>query len=260
MAGARSRSSRKQQAKGCFLNDFLLVTLIAAVVAAITYLSGIAAERFKVAQPVLDSALQFAAGLIFALVVISLMPRVIYEGPLKGVLLAFFLGGAVFVVFEYVTSRRLAGRADESRPGSIGFYFGVLLDLFIDSAVIGIGAALTIQTGLILAIGITLHSAPLAFVTIAKAKAQGLSDQYRQRLALLIVVCILAGAILGYTLLRNQPDQVLLVLIGAASGFLITAVTQSMIPAASRQGEPTLAPLFFVLGLSVYTLVALTGG
>ena len=52
---------------------------------------------------------------------------------------------------------------------------------------------------------------------------------------------VLAGALLGYLVLRNQSLELRIALVALASGFLITTVTQSMIPEANREGEPGLA-------------------
>jgi zinc transporter, ZIP family len=84
------------------------------------------------------------------------------------------------------------------------------------------------------------------------------SKEHRRLLSILFFLCILAGAILGYTLLRNQPQAVKMVLIALASGFLITTVTQSLIPEANREGEPGFAGILFVGGMSLYALLTLT--
>jgi hypothetical protein len=49
-----------------------------------------------------------------------------------------------------------------------------------------------------------------------------------------------------------------MVLIALASGFLITTVTQSLIPEANREGEPGFAGILFVGGMSLYALLTLT--
>lgn len=92
------------------------------------------------------------------------------------------------------------------------------------------------------------------------AKRQGMAPATRQRLGWLFIACIMVGALLGYLLLRNQPIGVRVALIGLASGFLVTTVTQSMIPEANRDGEPTLAGMFFVGGLSLYALMSVYFG
>ena len=146
----------------------------------------------------------------------------------------------------------------EKRSGtSLGLYFGILIDLVIDGVVIGVGSTVTLATGLLLAVGLAVSTAPLAFVTIATAKRQGMSRENRRTLSILFFVCVMAGALLGYVLLRNRSQDLRLLLIALASGFLITTVTQSLIPEANRDGEPSFAGVFFVGGLALYALFTL---
>jgi zinc transporter, ZIP family len=55
-----------------------------------------------------------------------------------------------------------------------------------------------------------------------------------------------------YGLLRNQALEIRMILIALASGFLITTVTQTIIPDANREGEPGFAGIFYMDGLSLY--------
>ncbi len=242
------------------MTDFGIVLAIAALTAFLTFLGAPAAERFDVPHRVVSAALQFAAGIVAALVALSLMPPAVRGGEPVGIALAFFLGGAVFVVFEYVSAQWLAegGGAETVDTPSLGLYVGILVDMFIDGVVIGIGATLTLMTGLLLALGMAMSTMPLAFVTTATAKRQGVSPARRRQLALLCIVCIVAGALLGYGLLQHQALALRLILVAFASGFLVTTVTQSMIPEANKEGEPSFAGILFVGGMSLYALMTLT--
>ncbi len=241
------------------MNELLLVFGISAVAAFLTYLGAPIAERIDVPQHVVSGALQFAAGIITALVAFSLMPPVVRNGPPLWVVLGFFVGGALFVVIEYVSARQLASSpAGAGDSTSFGFYIGILVDLVVDGVVIGIGSTLTLGAGLLLALGLAVSTAPLAFVTTATAKRQGVPQRQRRLLSVLFIVAIIGGALLGFLVLRNQPLELRLILIALASGFLITTVTQSMIPEANREGEPSFAGILYVGGLSLYALMSLT--
>ena len=241
------------------MSEFGIVVSIASLAAFLTYLGAPAAERFDVPQRVVSAALQFAAGIVAALVALSLMPPAVRGGEPVSIALAFFAGGAVFVVFEYVAARRLAaGAPEDADVPSLGLYVGILVDMLIDGVVIGIGATLTLATGLLLALGMAMSTMPLAFVTTATAKRQGVSPARRRQLALLFIVCIVAGALLGYGLLQHQALALRLMLVAFASGFLVTTVTQSMIPEANKEGEPSFAGILFVGGMSLYALMTLT--
>ncbi|MFO7664662.1 MAG: hypothetical protein R6X18_19035 [Chloroflexota bacterium] len=175
------------------------------------------------------------------------------------IVLMFFLGGAGYVILEYFSALELAAQAGPGKPiPALELFVGILVDLFIDGAVIGIGSTLTLATGVLLALGLAISTTPLAFVTTSTARQQGVPPEKRRLLSILYIVCIVAGAILGYGLLRNQPEAVRLTLIAFASGFLITTVTQSMLPEANKNGELSFAGILFLAGLTLYAVLILT--
>ena len=241
------------------MNEFLLVLGIALFASFLTYLGAPVAERFDAPQKVVSAALQFAAGIITALVAFSLMPPAVRGGPYGWVVLAFFIGGVLYVILEYLSTRVMASApAAEDNATSFGLYIGILVDLAIDGVVIGIGSTLTLATGLLLAVGLAISTAPLAFVTTTIAKRQGMSAKNRRLLSFLFFLCVLAGAMLGYLVLRNQSVEFRLILVALASGFLITTVVQGLIPEANREGEPGFAGILYIAGLSLYGLMSLT--
>lgn len=241
------------------MNEFVMVLLIASLAAMLTYLGVPAAERFDIPQQVVGGALQFAAGVITALVAFTLMPPALRNGATAWIMLAFFLGGVLFVTVDALSMRLLPGNAAGGISAvASGFYIGILVDLLVDGVVIGVGATLTLGTGLLLALGMVISTAPLAFVATATAKRQGIAERTRKRFAYLFIVAIVGGAALGYLVLRDQSLETRVGLVALASGFLITMVTQSMIPEANREGESGFAGILYMAGLSLYGLMALT--
>lgn len=116
---------------------------------------------------------------------------------------------------------------------------------------------MTLSAGQLLALGLAISTAPLTFVTTATAKRQGVSRERRRLLGLFCFLAVLTGAMLGYLVLRNQPLELRLILVGLVSGFLITTVIRGMIPEANREGEPGFAGLLYIGGLSLYALMSL---
>jgi ZIP family zinc transporter len=240
------------------MNEFVLVLIIACIASFLTYLGALLAERFEVPHRVVSAALQFAAGIITGLVAFSLMPPAVRDGSYLWVVTAFFLGGLLYVSLEYLSVRLLSTNPAEGEDQvQLGLYIGILVDLLIDGIVIGVGSTLTLKTGLLLALGLSISTMPLAFVTISTAKKQGMSKIRRSMIAYTFIACIIGGAILGFGLFRNLSIETRLVLVSLASGFLITTVTQSMIPEANREGEPKFAGILYMGGLSLYALMSL---
>jgi ZIP family zinc transporter len=239
------------------MSDFLLVMLLAAITAVLTWLGGAVAEFATVPPRFVARALQFAGGVLTGLVALSLLAPAAEIGPVAPVIAGFFFGGAVFVVMDYALSKRQLEKVTEGTAAApYTLYIGVLVDMGIDGILIGIGSALTLATGLALALSIAISAAPLALVSIATAKQQGQSARFRHLLGLSFAGTIIVGAALGFLVVRDQDILFKLVLVSIGAGFLLMTVTQSIIPEANRDGEPSLAALFFIAGLSLYALIA----
>jgi len=244
------------------MRDFLLVVGIGLLAASLTYVGVPIAERFDVPSRVVNAALQFAAGFLIGTIVLSLLVPAVKGISAFAVVVAFFVGGSLFVALEYFSARRMAARSaakpdDGSNVSSVGLYVGVLGDMLIDGTIIGIGAALSLVTGLRLGLGLSVSQTPLAFVATATAKKQGMPPRHRRFLGLSFFVTMLGGALVGYLLLKNQSEHVRLALIAVGAGFLLTAVTQGMIPEAIEHGKPNTAAVFFVIGLTLFGALTL---
>ena len=240
------------------MNEFLLVLGTASITAFLTFLGALLAERLEAPRQVISAALQLAAGSIIAVVAFTLMPPAVQSAPPLLIMSAFFVGGALFVVMDSVSASKQSSQpsaADGSN--SLGLYLGVLTDMAIDGVAIGIGSAVTLGTGLIVAAGLAVNNVPLAFLTIATARRQGMPPQRRRLLSISFVGFILAGATLGYLVLNGQSELVKSALVSLVSGFLITMVTLTMIPEARRQSAARSLGIFFIGGLSLFALLAL---
>lgn len=244
------------------MNEFFQVFAIGMLGGAITYLGVPIAERFAVSARVVSGALQFAAGFLAGTIVLNMLVPAIQEIEPLAVVLAFLVGGSFYVGLELLAARRMqagesTGSAEEAGAGGIGLYVAILGDMLVDGLMIGIGAALSLGTGLRLAIGLSVSHTPLAFVATATAKTQEVSAGNRRWLGLAFFLSVVVGTLAGYLLLRNQSDGVQLLLIAGGGGFLLTAVAQGMVPEAVQQAPSRGSGIFFVLGLTLYGLVAL---
>ena len=154
-------------------------------------------------------------------------------------------------------SRQSSQPSAVSESNSLGLYLGVLTDMAIDGVAFGIGSALTLGAGLIVAAGLAVNNMPLAFLTIATARRQGMPPKRRRLLSIAFIGIILAGAMLGYLVIKGQSELVKSALVALVSGFLITMVTLTMIPEARQQSAARSLGIFFIGGLSLFALLAL---
>jgi len=240
------------------MNAFVLILVSAGIAAAFSLVGALLAERIDPPQRVISSALQFAAGILTAMVAFTLMPSAVRGIEPAWLASAFFAGGALFIGIEYGASRLLASDS-AAQSHSIGLHLGILLDLLIDGAAIGIGAAIDLTTGIHVAIGVGIHSLPLVFVMIATAGRQGLTRGQRLQLTLLAMAALIVGAMIGFIGLQGQSPHTVLVLTALMAGFLFTTITQSMIPEATRKAETSFLGLVYMGGLALFALISLSG-
>jgi ZIP family zinc transporter len=242
------------------MDDFVLVLVISGVTALITVLAGLAAERYNISDRLMAGSLQFAGGVLVGLIAFSLMPNAVREGPGIPIIVAFFGGGLVFALINHFASRVDPTDTSDAAAVSTALYIGILIDVLIDGVVIGLGSTLTIAAGVLLAISIGISTAPLALVTVSTAIRQKQSVRFRRVLLLLFAAALMGGSLVGFFVFRNQSIEIRLIAVALASGFLITTVTQSIIPEAIHTVQSTLTPFFFIAGLSLYALLSIVRG
>jgi zinc transporter ZupT len=235
----------------------------ALVAALLTCLGAPLAETRTFSSQVVSGALQLAAGIVTGIVVVEPLPEPPETLPLPTVEIAFCLGAAAFVTFDYVSAWRAARQHDHDDPkaASVSLYVGIMADVFSDGVVLGIAASVDMTTALPLAIGLGIGQAPLTFVATAAAKRQGTPVAARRRVLVMYAGVILVGAILGFLVLQNQPVQVKLTLLAGAGGILIAAVTQVMIPEAieALHDEPPRLTGILVIGMLLATIAIWSG-
>ena len=135
------------------MRDYLIVLGLAALPAAGNFIGGLLAEAFAVSERVLSLALHLAGGIVLAVVGLELMPEALAASPAWIPIVAFVVGGALFVGLDRMlgfVQARIGATSESSGPFAI--YTGVSLDLFSDGVMIGTATVLNPALGLLLAI------------------------------------------------------------------------------------------------------------
>ena len=242
------------------MNDFLTVVVLASLPAAGNFMGGVLADIVRVSPRVLSFALHAAAGVVFAVVGVELMPQALEAERVWLIIGLFIAGGAFAVGVDWaMAAARLRGRTGSARPdgsGAWAIYFGVAVDLFSDGIMIGAGSSMDISLGLLLALGQIPADIPEGFATIATFKAQGVARRRRLLLALSFAIPILGGASISYLLLRGQPPAYQLGLLAFTAGILLTVAVEEIVVEAHREEDGRIASLFLVGGFALFVALA----
>lgn len=240
------------------MDEFLKVLTFAALPAAGNFAGGLLAEMFTISRRVLSLALHLAAGIVFGVISIELMPRALSDGNQPWIiLLMFVLGGAFFVLIDkgmdIVRARTSRGTANAS---AWAIYFGVAVDLFSDGIMIGTGSSLSLGLGLLLALGQVPADVPEGFATIATFKNRSFSRKSRLLLSASFAIPIFLGTAVGYFAVRGQPEILKYSLLAFTAGILMTVVVEEMIVEAHREKDGPLSVLLLVGGFALFGLIS----
>jgi ZIP family zinc transporter len=243
------------------MDGFLLVLALAALPALGNVAGGLLAEVLPLSQRSLSLALHLAAGVVLAVVGLELMPEALAASPAWVPILAFVLGGAVFLLLDralgFVQARM--GRVEEV-SGPLGVFTGVSLDLFSDGVMIGTGTVLNPALGLLLAAGQVPADVPEGFAAVASLRQGGIPRRRRLLLSLGFAVPVLVGAALGYLALRQAPELLTLSVLALTGGALATVVVEEMVPEAHEGETSQVGAVFFTAGFALFAAISVYVG
>ncbi|NYH54461.1 ZIP family zinc transporter [Nocardiopsis arvandica] len=239
------------------MEDLLLVMLLALVPAAANILGGLVAEVVSLSERVFSAALHLAVGIVIAVIGLELMPRALAAEPAWAPLVAFTVGGGLFLGVDALSGFVQARVPGRGGGGSLGVYFGVALDLFSDGVMIGTGSVINPALGLLLAVGQAPADLPEGFAAQAAFRRAGVARRWRVLAGAGFTVPILFGAVLGYLVLREAPEVVTLSVLSFTGGALLSVVIEEMIPKAHEARQSRLDSFYLTVGFVVFAVVAL---
>ncbi|AFL82941.1 hypothetical protein Belba_0275 [Belliella baltica DSM 15883] len=148
--------------------------LIGLIPLGLVLLGGLAAIFFRLSKGVESTVLHFAAGVVFSVVAVELLPDVIrIHRPIQ-IISGFVVGVVLMLVIKSII-KKLAAKTERTEENNFPatLFVGVAIDIFIDGLLVGIAFSVGSKEGLLLtlAIGIELFSLGLATATAFRKKS-----------------------------------------------------------------------------------------
>ncbi len=212
--------------------------------------------------PALRSAiLHFAAGVVFSVVAVELLPDIVRQHAPIEVGIGFGLGVAVMLGLRQLT-RRLEKKEPDSASelatepvvtaeaaGALpwGLLVGVSIDIFIDGLLLGIGFAAGAKEGTLLAIALTIELLSLGLATAVELRQDGFGKVRAVGIVAGLALSLLLGAGVGTTVLSGATGNLLEIVLSFGLAALLFLVTEELLVEAHEEAEsPWLTSAFFV--------------
>jgi len=202
--------------------------------------------------------LHFAAGVVFSVVAVELLPDMIRIHDPKSIIIGFSTGVAAMLLIKHFTGKiqsETKSRAVKTLPWGILTAVGV--DLFIDGMLLGIGFAAGEKEGILLAIALALECFSLGMATVTTLLGSASSQRSINLILLGLAAVFVMGSALGLLLLHNTSDTVLELILSFGSAALLFLVTEELLVEAHEQKERAFYTASFFAGFLIFMVLGM---
>lgn len=215
--------------------------------------------------PALRSAiLHFAAGVVFSVVAVELLPDVVKGHAPVQVVIGFALGVAAMLGVRGLTRRAEqagegGGKAASATGMPLGLLVGVGVDVAIDGLLLGIAFAAGAKEGILLTLALTVEVLSLGLATSTTLGVAGLPRVRAAGAVAALALLFFVGAAAGATLLRGLSGHALEIVLSFGLAALLFLVTEELLVEAHEEEEtPWLTAAFFV-GFLLFLVLGMMG-
>ena len=199
----------------------------------------------------------FAAGVVFSVVGVELLPDVMKRHEPMQVIVGFTLGvGAMLAVRAW--SEKLEREAPV-RGGrvSLGLLVAVAIDVTVDGLLLGIAFAAGHSVGVLLAVALTIELLSLGLAVAAELVQAGSRPWRSVALIAGLSLLLVAGALLGLGAVQLLPEPLVEVALSFGLAALLFLVTEELLVEAHEVEETLLGTASFFLGFLLFLVIGM---
>lgn len=239
----------------------VIATIIGATIAA-----------FRPPGAKLRSILQhFAAGVVFSVVAVELLPDVMKEHNAVATSIGFAIGVVFMLGIKKLTGEKSEPAILENNPefgktlleksGSVSFSMltGIGIDLLIDGFLLGIGFAAGAKEGKLLAFALTVELLSLGLALASTMRRENVSIFKVISITALLSLLIFIGTFIGATLLQQVSAETLEAVLSFGLAALLFLVTEELLTEAHEEPETPLITATFFAGFLLFLILGMVG-
>ena len=239
-------------------SKFLKIILFSLIPVFTMVLGGILALYKKPDGNIRSLILHFAAGVVFSVVAVELLPDIIREHKPAQVIIGFTLGVLTMLLIKRFTEVK---ELDQGKPVinklPVSLLVAIGVDIFIDGLLLGVGFSAGNKEGTLLAIALSVE-----LLSLGMATATELDENTLGKTKSIIVISLLASiffisAVLGATLLHNLSDNAMEIVLSFGLSALLFLVTEELLREAHEEKETVLHTSAFFIGFLLFLVLGM---
>lgn len=202
--------------------------------------------------------LHFAAGVVFSVVAVELLPDIIKEHKPLQVIIGFSGGVAVMLLIRKFTEAedgKDATLLKSKLPISLLVAIGV--DIFIDGLLLGVGFAAGNKEGMLLAIALSVELLSLGMATATELGDNNLTQKKAITIITILAAIFFVSAVLGATLLHNLSDSAMEIVLSFGLSALLFLVTEELLIEAHEEKETVWHTSAFFGGFLLFLILGM---
>jgi ZIP family zinc transporter len=202
--------------------------------------------------------LHFAAGVVFSVVAVELLPDIVKNhAPLQviiGFVAGFVLMTGIRKFTEHEEGKEIAINKSKL-PVSLLVAIGV--DIFIDGLLLGIGFYAGNKEGMLLAFALSLELLSLGMATSTELGNNNLSKSTSVKIIIGLALVFFISAILGATLLHNLSHAAMEIMLSFGLAALLFLVTEELLTEAHEEKETVWHTSAFFGGFLLFLILGM---
>ncbi|MVM41690.1 transporter [Spirosoma sp. HMF3257] len=220
--------------------------------------SSVWATYYKLSQKAKSAILHFAAGVIFSVVAVEILPQVVELHNWVLTSLGFGGGILLMLLIRHLTESNAPSTPPKTTT-SLPVTFLVLLgiDVLVDGLLLGVGFAAGAKEGKLLAYALGIESISLGLAAATTLGNAGLTRGRSISLLVGIALVFIISAVGGATLLHSLPPSGLDLVLSFGLAALLFLVTEELLQEAHLSDEPAWLTATFYMGFLLFLLLGM---
>jgi len=238
-------------------NSLLITLLFALLPAAAMFGGGIAATLRTPSPSIRSGVLHLAAGIVFSVVGVELLPDVLHRhAPLEAVI-GFTLGIVLMFSVKEWTRRLSSSRHASAGKLPMGLIVGIGIDILIDGLLLGIGFAVGAKQGTLLAFALAAEFVSLGLATATELGQAGMAKNKAMMFITGLALLVIIGGFIGGVFLPGLASNLMELVLSFGVAALLFLVTEELLNEAHEQPETPLLTSMFFVGFLIFMVLGM---
>lgn len=202
--------------------------------------------------------LHFAAGVVFSVVAVEILPDIVKTHSPLQLVIGFTLGFLTMIGVKKLTEgneNKIIGAGTNKIPFSL--LTAIAVDIFIDGLLLGIGFTAGNTEGVLLAIALSLELLSLGMATATELGENNISKKKSIVTISILSMVFFISAVLGATLLHTLSHKALEIVLSFGLSALLFLVTEELLTEAHEEKETVWHPTAFFAGFLLFVILGM---